>query len=48
MARPFTEEEDQIIILCLAKATSSNVSDALRKASTLTGRSFNSIYSRIY
>jgi len=48
MARPFTEEEDQIIILCLAKATSSNVSDALRKASTLTGRSFNSIYSRYY
>jgi len=42
----FTEEEDQIIILCLTEATSSNISDVVRKASTQLGRSFSSVYQR--
>jgi len=43
---PFTEEEDEIIILCLKKATSPNISHVIRKASTLLGRSFSSVYQR--
>lgn len=43
---PFTEEEDQIIILCLTKATSPNMSDVMRKASILLDRSFSSVYQR--
>ena len=42
----FTEKEDQAIILCLKEATGPNISVALRRASTLTGRSFSSIYGR--
>jgi len=45
---PFTEEEDEIIILCLKKATSPNISHVIRKASTLLGRSFSSVYQRYY
>jgi hypothetical protein len=44
---PFTHREDQIIKQCL----DSNIGrpfDAIKKASTLLGRSYNSVYSRYY
>lgn len=43
---PFAEKEDQIIILCLKKATSPNISDVVREAAVLLNRSFSSVYQR--
>lgn len=44
---PFTRREDQIIEHCL-KTNKGRVFDAIKKASTLLGRSYNSVYSRYY
>lgn len=44
---PFTDREDQIIQHCL-KTNKGRVFDAIKKASVLLGRSYNSVYSRYY
>jgi hypothetical protein len=44
----FTDKEDEIIMQCFKDNPKSHVSDVIKKASTLTSRSFSTIYGRYY
>jgi hypothetical protein len=44
----FTEKEDEMIMRVFKENPDSHVTDIIKKASVVTGRSYSSIYGRYY